>query len=78
MATKGVKAATRVVHLTDIHFTCAPRLSELLSSRRLVGAANLYLLGRKRKFSLDVQKQVVEAVMKLKPGAMDTAVLYAL
>lgn len=56
----------RVVHLTDLHVQTRPALSELVG-KRLLGTANLYLLGRRSKFQLDVQQAAVTAALELKP-----------
>ena len=41
----------KIVHLTDIHVQAAPHLREL-TGKRLLGTANLYVLGRRSKFSV--------------------------
>jgi 3',5'-cyclic AMP phosphodiesterase CpdA len=57
----------RVVHFTDIHFQQDPTFGELFHIKRLMGSTNLYLLGRKSKFSLDAQRATVQHVLNLKP-----------
>ena len=59
----------RIAHITDIHVQAPPRFDEL-TAKRLLGTANLYLLGRKSKFSLAAQKAAVEAVVAGKPDAV--------
>ena len=43
----------KIVHLTDLHVQPRPALREL-HGKRLLGTANLYILGRRAKFTLDV------------------------
>ena len=50
----------KIVHLTDIHVQTAPQLREL-TAKRLLGTTNLYLFGRRSKFSADSQRAAVEA-----------------
>ena len=57
----------RVVHLTDLHFQCPPTVSELFHLKRLMGSTNLYLLGRKSKFNLTVQRAAIQKAIELKP-----------
>lgn len=52
----------RVAHLTDLHVERVPRLSEL-ANKRLAGAVNLYLLGRRGHFSRASQEAAVAAVL---------------
>ena len=59
----------RIAHITDIHVQAAPRFDEL-TAKRLLGTANLYLLGRKSKFSLAAQKAAVEAVVAGNPDVV--------
>jgi 3',5'-cyclic AMP phosphodiesterase CpdA len=59
----------RLAHLTDLHVQTAPRLGELFN-KRLVGTANLYLLGRKAKFSHEVQQAAVQAALDARPDAV--------
>lgn len=56
----------RIAHITDIHVQAPPRLSEM-TGKRLLGTANLYVLGRKSKFSLAAQNAAVTAVLDLEP-----------
>ncbi|MEL6346693.1 MAG: metallophosphoesterase [Myxococcota bacterium] len=56
----------KIVHLTDLHIQTAPRLHELFG-KRLIGSANLYLLGRKQKFNLTVQQAAIDATLKEDP-----------
>jgi hypothetical protein len=57
----------RILHLTDIHFYHPPRITELGHLKRLMGSTNLYLLGRKKKFSLQVQRAAIRTGISLKP-----------
>ena len=57
----------RIAHLTDIHFQQAPSFGELLHVKRLMGSTNLYLLGRKSKFGLEVQRRSIKKVVDMKP-----------
>ena len=56
----------RVVHLTDLHVMRPPALGDL-GLKRLMGSANLYLLGRKSKFGEDVQRAAVATALDLRP-----------
>lgn len=58
---------TTVVHITDLHFQCPPKGPELLHVKRLMGSTNLYLLGRKTKFNIDVQRAAIKKVIDLDP-----------
>lgn len=51
----------RIAHLTDLHVLRTPKLSEL-RGKRLLGAANLWLGGRRHHFTDAAQRAVVEAV----------------
>ncbi len=57
----------RIAHLTDIHFQQDPSFNELFKVKRLMGSTNLYLLGRKAKFGLEVQRKSVEKIVDLNP-----------
>ena len=59
----------RIAHITDIHVQAPPRLGEM-TAKRMFGTANLYLLGRKSKFSLAAQQAAVEAVIAGKPDVV--------
>lgn len=59
----------RVVHLTDLHVELPPRPAELLG-KRLIGSANLYLLGRSAKFSSEVQAAAVARARELSPDLL--------
>lgn len=56
----------RIAHLTDLHVERPPKLAEL-GNKRLLGAVNLYLMGRSRHFSAASQAAAVEAVLRLAP-----------
>ena len=57
----------RIAHLTDLHFYTAPKPSDLMHIKRIMGTVNLFLLGRKKKFSLNVQKAAVQKLAEQKP-----------
>jgi 3',5'-cyclic AMP phosphodiesterase CpdA len=57
----------RIAHLTDIHFYAPPSPSDLFSLKRIMGTTNLYILGRKSKFDINVQRNLVQKVCDLKP-----------
>lgn len=59
----------KIVHLTDLHVQTAPRVRDLWG-KRLLGSANLYLLGRKSKFDPVVQRAAVEAAVAETPDAV--------
>ncbi len=56
----------RLAHITDLHLERVPHLSEL-GNKRLLGAVNLYLMGRSKHFSADSQTGVIEALLRLAP-----------
>lgn len=56
----------RVAHITDLHVEVPPAVQELFS-KRLIGATNLYILGRKDHFSLDTVSALVRKVVELAP-----------
>lgn len=56
----------RIAHITDLHVEHAPRLAEL-GNKRLLGAVNLYLMGRSHHFSAAAQRAAVDAVLRLAP-----------
>ena len=59
----------RVVHLTDLHVQSAPRISEM-TGKRLIGSVNLYVLGRRSKFSGAVQRAAIEAAVAAEPDVV--------
>ena len=59
----------KIAHITDIHVQAPPRLSEL-TGKRLLGTANLYVLGRKSKFSEAAQQAAVQSVIDLDPDVV--------
>jgi len=59
----------RIAHLSDIHFTCWPKVHQM-SFKRLLGTANLILRRRKQDFPLSVQQRLVEHVQSLQPDAV--------
>jgi 3',5'-cyclic AMP phosphodiesterase CpdA len=56
----------KIVHLTDIHVQEPPHLSDL-RPKRLAGTLNLYVLGRRQKFSRAAQEAAVRATVDAKP-----------
>lgn len=56
----------RVVHLTDLHVQAWPSWREL-PGKRLLGTANLYLLGRRAKFDPETQAAAVRAALRERP-----------
>lgn len=59
----------KIVHLTDIHVQTAPQLREL-TAKRLMGTTNLYLLGRRSKFSEESQRAAVAATLSEDPDVV--------
>ncbi len=59
----------RVAHITDVHVLVPPRPRELLS-KRLIGSANLYLLGRRAHFTAEVQAALVRDVAAQAPDGL--------
>ena len=59
----------RIAHITDIHVQLRPGLSQLYN-KRLLGSVNLYLLGRHAKFTLQVQRALVDAVAAQQPDVI--------
>lgn len=59
----------RVVHLTDLHVQIRPKARELMG-KRLAATANLYLLGRRRKFSEAAQQAAVLAALEERPDVV--------
>ena len=57
----------RIAHLTDIHFYHPPKVSELTHLKRLMGTTNLFVLGRKSKFDITVQRALVQSVCEQEP-----------
>lgn len=56
----------RLAHITDLHVQRPPGASELFN-KRLLGAVNLYVLGRSGHFSATVQQAVPAAVLATHP-----------
>ena len=56
----------RIAHLTDLHVQLAPRLRDL-PGKRLIGTANLYMMGRRLHFSPDAQRAAVTATLEATP-----------
>ena len=59
----------RVAHITDLHVERTPTWGELFN-KRLLGAVNLYVLGRHAHFTEASQRALVEAVVALAPDAV--------
>jgi 3',5'-cyclic AMP phosphodiesterase CpdA len=59
----------RIAHATDIHWFVPPSLREL-STKRLLGSANLYLAGRRHHFSRAVQDALVAAIVAESPDVV--------
>jgi len=59
----------RLAHFTDVHVQHRPRPSQLLGKRAL-GAANLYLLGRRKHFSAATREALVAAIEKFGADAL--------
>jgi len=57
----------KIAHLTDIHFQTDPAIGDLGYIKRLMGSTNLYLLGRKAKFGLEVQRKSVAKIVEMQP-----------
>ena len=57
----------KIAHLTDIHFQTDPTIGDLGYVKRLMGSTNLYLLGRKAKFGLEVQRKSVAKIVEMQP-----------
>ncbi len=56
----------RVAHITDLHVEVVPAFRQLFS-KRLLGAVNLYLLGRSAHFTIATVEALVEAVVRAAP-----------
>lgn len=59
----------RFAHVTDIHVEVPPTLGEL-GNKRLLGAVNLYILGRSHHFSVETQRGLVQAVCDVAPDVV--------
>ncbi len=59
----------RVAHITDLHVEVAPQIAQLLS-KRLLGAVNLYLLGRSAHFTRATVEALVDAVVRAEPDVV--------
>lgn len=57
---------TRLVHATDLHWYMRPPLRSV-TGKRVFGSANLYLRGRVRHFSPEVQRLAVAKLAELEP-----------
>lgn len=58
-----------IAHITDLHVQSTPRLQDM-TGKRIIGTANLYLLGRRSKFSIDAQRAAISAVVDRQPDAV--------
>ena len=59
----------KVVHLTDLHVQTLPRIREM-TGKRLLGSVNLYVLGRRSKFSEAVQRAAIAAAVAENPDVV--------
>ena len=59
----------RIAHLTDIHVTERPRLTQIWG-KRLWGSFQLFGLGKAAQFSREVQESLAKAVAKLEPDVV--------
>ena len=59
----------RIAHITDIHVTRIPNLTQM-TPKRLLGTANLLIGGRRHHFSRAVQEALVKGVDELDPDAI--------
>ncbi|MAY79783.1 MAG: hypothetical protein CL930_03265 [Deltaproteobacteria bacterium] len=59
----------KIAHITDLHVQAAPRLGEM-TGKRLLGTANLYVLGRRTKFSLSAQEAAIASVVAAEPDVV--------
>ena len=59
----------RFAHVTDIHVEVRPTLGEL-GNKRLLGAINLYVLGRAHHFTQASQRGLVQAVLDASPDVV--------
>ena len=57
----------RVAHITDLHVEVVPRVGQLVG-KRLIGAVNLYVLGRHTHFDVRTVEALVEAVVAVEPA----------
>ena len=57
----------RIAHVTDIHWQNPPSMVELLTLKRALGSANLYLAGRRHHFQRSVQTALVQHLEALEP-----------
>ena len=57
MRVRELESRVKIAHITDVHVQAPPRLSEM-TGKRLLGTANLYLLGRKSKEPQSTQGKV--------------------
>jgi Icc protein len=56
----------RVAHITDLHVEVRPHVGELFN-KRVLGAVNLYLMGRSAHFTLATVEGLVQAIVELRP-----------
>jgi 3',5'-cyclic AMP phosphodiesterase CpdA len=56
----------RIVHLTDLHVQTTPHLGDL-TPKRVLGTVNLYVLGRRTKFSRAAQRAAIAATVDASP-----------
>jgi len=58
-----------IAHITDVHWMAPPSVVQL-PFKRIVGSANLYLMGRQSHFSSKVQRCLMEHLVTLAPDAL--------
>ncbi len=59
----------RIAHATDIHWYVPPPLGRMVGNKRMLGGLNLWLRGRSKHFSPEVQDALVAHVQALAPDA---------
>ena len=63
-------AVYRIFHATDLHFHVLPTWREVITEpKRLIGLFNMYVLGRRSRFSLATQQQIVHEVQRHRPSS---------
>jgi 3',5'-cyclic AMP phosphodiesterase CpdA len=57
----------RIAHVTDVHWQTMPTLRDLCAPRRILGSANLYLMGRRDRFDRGTQTRLICHLTELEP-----------
>ena len=57
----------RIAHVTDVHWQTHPGLLDLCALRRILGSANLYLMGRRSRFDRGTQARLMRHLIELEP-----------